>query len=75
MPGGLQELNMEVMVNGKPVDTDEGAALLDVIQLLKLDPDHVVAELNAEIVPREKFDSTLLSPDDRLELVRLVGGG
>lgn len=75
MPAGLLELHMEVMVNGKSVNTEEGAAVLDVIQSLNLDPAHVVAELNGDIVPREAFAGTGLSPEDKLELVRLVGGG
>jgi sulfur carrier protein len=49
--------------------------VLDVLQSLNLDPAHVVVELNGDIVPREAFARTGLSPDDKLELVRLVGGG
>ncbi len=66
---------MQVIVNGKPVETDEGASLSTLIQGLELDAAALIAERNGAVVPRDEFASCVLAQGDRLELVRLVGGG
>ncbi|MFH2002082.1 MAG: sulfur carrier protein ThiS [Planctomycetota bacterium] len=66
---------MQVTVNAKPIDIDQEATLASLIQSLQLDPRILVAEVNAEIVPRDQFEARTLAPEDRIELVRLVGGG
>jgi thiamine biosynthesis protein ThiS len=35
----------------------------------------VVAEINGKIIAREDFSQTQVSPGQRIELVRFVGGG
>jgi len=40
-----------------------------------LKSDRVAVELNRDIVPREQWEKTSLSADDRLEIVHFVGGG
>lgn len=57
------------------MDIDKESTLAALIRSLKLDPVTVVAEVNREIVPKERFESHVLAADDRIELVRLVGGG
>ena len=42
---------------------------------LGLKPDGTVVQINDSIVERERFDATLLSEGDHVELVRIVGGG
>jgi thiamine biosynthesis protein ThiS len=38
-------------------------------------PDRVAVELNRDIVPRDRWQETLLKDGDRLEIVHFVGGG
>jgi sulfur carrier protein len=38
-------------------------------------PDRVAVELNLEIVPRSRWEATLLKDGDKLEVVHFVGGG
>ncbi|MHC4942341.1 MAG: sulfur carrier protein ThiS [Planctomycetota bacterium] len=66
---------MQIIVNGEPMEIEEATSISALLVGLKLDPKVVVAELNGRIVPREVFPESLLSRDDRLELVRMVGGG
>lgn len=66
---------MQVIVNGKAREVAEDAALLKLIESLKLNAAAMVAELNGEIVPRSEYETRRLAPGDRLELIRLVGGG
>ena len=35
----------------------------------------VAVEINEEIVPKAKYDETILKDEDTVEVVRFVGGG
>ena len=45
------------------------------LEELRLSPSAVVVERNRDIVPRESLRDLVLADGDRLEIVRLVGGG
>ncbi|MGE4442652.1 MAG: sulfur carrier protein ThiS [Desulfomicrobium sp.] len=66
---------MHITVNGRAREIESGQTLRGLILAMDLDPSVVVAELNQDIVPGEKFASTPLSHGDRLELLSFVGGG
>lgn len=66
---------MRVFVNTRETACDEGATVLDLIRRLNLNPERVVVELNAAILPAAAFADTVLAEGDRLELLQFVGGG
>ena len=66
---------MQVTINGKPEDVPARISLLKLMEARQLDPARVVAELNQEIVPGERFADTILNDGDSLELLQFVGGG
>ena len=66
---------MHITVNGRTREIESGQTLRGLILAMDLVPSVVVAELNQDIVPGEKFASTSLSHGDRLELLSFVGGG
>ncbi len=66
---------MIITVNGKNMDVAEGITVHELIKGKNLDPSVVVAELNSDILPGKGFADTTLNQDDRLELLRFVGGG
>ncbi len=66
---------MQVIINGAPEEVSTEVTLLELIETRKLDTTRVVAELNREIVPGERFANTVLDDGDRLELLQFVGGG
>jgi len=66
---------MQVIVNGTRWSLLEDITLHGLIASRGLDPSRVVAELNREIVPGERFHETALHEGDRLELLQFVGGG
>jgi thiamine biosynthesis protein ThiS len=66
---------MELIVNGKPRQVESPLSLLDLLQSLGVDPRIVAVEHNGEIVKRDHFEATPLQSGDRLEVVRMVGGG
>ncbi len=69
---------MQVSINGKPHQLESAAdeyplaALLDDLQMSGRP---VAVEVNLQLVPRERFDETLIHGGDSLEIVTLAGGG
>ena len=66
---------MTLHINGEPRDFPDALTVAGLIEQLGMKADRVAVELNLEIVPRTKWDSTTLKNDDKLEIVHFVGGG
>ncbi|MFN2498553.1 MAG: sulfur carrier protein ThiS [Pyrinomonadaceae bacterium] len=66
---------MLIQVNGEPQEVNEGLALAELITQLKLRADQIAIELNHEVLRRSVWESTILQPEDRVEIVHFVGGG
>jgi len=65
-------------INGVEKQFPEGqfpATLAELLKKLSVAPATVVAEIDGEIIEREKFERTSLSKDQKIELVRFVPGG
>ena len=66
---------MKLHINGEVRDTPALATVADLAIWLDLPVFGSAIELNGEVVRRAEHRATPLKEDDRLEVVRLVGGG
>ncbi len=66
---------MDVIVNGRPVELDDGASMSDLISGYGLQLGSVVVEHNGRALLRTEVVATALADGDRVELVRAVAGG
>jgi len=66
---------MTINLNGEQRDVPDGLTLAGLIEWLELPPDRVAVERNLEVVKRSNWNETLIENGDRLEIVRMVGGG
>ena len=69
---------MNLYVNGKEMTFDENEFPENITALLahlKVDETTVVAELQGDIIPKDKFADTQLEKGSKVELVRFVPGG
>jgi len=64
-----------VHVNGEDREIPEGLTLTALLRWLELPADRVAVEWNLQIVPRGRWDETLIRTGDKLEIVQFVGGG
>jgi len=64
-----------LQVNGKRVELEEPTLLTDYLERLGANPRAVAVEHNGEIVEREAYARLVLRDGDRVEIVRMVGGG
>ncbi len=65
---------MELIINGEKREL-ECNNIIDLLDSLKLNKDTVAVELNKNIVHRDKFNNTKIKNNDKLEIVKVVGGG
>ncbi len=69
---------MEVLkINGTEKQFPDGIpkTLIELLKQLDINQATVVAEINGKIIERQNFSQTRVSPGQRIELVRFVGGG
>ena len=66
---------MRIILNGEPRETTAGATVVELLQELGTPGPEVAVEVNLELIPRARHESYVLSENDQVEVVRLVGGG
>jgi sulfur carrier protein len=64
-----------LQVNGKQVELEAPIPLVLYIEKLGVNPRTVAVEHNGEIIERAQFAAVVLQEGDRVEIVRMVGGG
>lgn len=65
----------KIILNGKETIVSSNNLFSLLVNEKKLVPEHVVTELNGNIVRRDKWKEIHLKEGDRLEIVSFVGGG
>ncbi len=66
---------MKVLVNGDPLKIDKQVTISELLNFLEISNVRVAVEVNREIVSKAKFESTLISEGDSVEIVKAIGGG
>ena len=66
---------MKLQINGESRETPALGTVADLAAWLELPPFGSAVELNGQVIRRANHAATPLQEDDRLEVVRLVGGG
>ena len=61
--------------NGEKKQIDEKSTIADLLRSAKVESRFCAVELNLEIVFKERYETTCLVNDDKIEVVTLVGGG
>lgn len=66
---------MKLIINGNEQEVSELKQLSDLAQALELPAFGTAIELNGQVIRKAEYATTALNPGDKLEIVRLVGGG
>jgi thiazole synthase len=66
---------LTLTVNGEPRNLPRPLTVAELLRNLGHDPRRVAVEVNLELVPAARHAERVLSADDRVEIVTLVGGG
>lgn len=66
---------MRIILNGKDEIIEDGATLARLVALKGMKPETIIVEHNLDIVRKEDWSNIVIKEDDRLEILRFVGGG
>jgi len=64
-----------MLVNGEQKTVQSNVSLYEFLRSEGYDMQRVAVEKNGNIVPKDSFETEMLSDGDRLEVVCFVGGG
>ena len=64
-----------IEVNGEPRQVDTWTTLLDLVEQLDLAQQSVALAVNRRVVPRQAWRAQVLLAQDKIEIVRAIGGG
>ncbi len=66
---------MSLMVNGRNEPLPHPATLEGLVDALHLSGQRLAIEHNGQIIPRSEWVQTAVGEDDRIEIVKAIGGG
>lgn len=66
---------LSLTVNGKPFGLDREKGLPELLDELGVNRKLVAVAHNGEVIPRDRYDEIVVRDGDRIEVVRMVGGG
>ena len=66
---------MEIELNGAPHQLDEPQTLQALIAALALSGKAIAVAVNRQVVPSHLWAQHVLQPQDKVDMVRAIGGG
>jgi sulfur carrier protein len=66
---------MNIILNGTAREYPDQLSASELLRSLGLADKRLALEINEEIVSRSTFDSHVINPGDRVEIVHAIGGG
>ena len=66
---------MNLFVNGENVKLPDNANIKDLIEHLGCQDQRIALEVNETIIPKSTHEQFLLSDNDKIEIIKAVGGG
>ena len=63
-----------VRINGNEMDT-AGMTLAEYLRTTEYNPARIAVERNGDIIPKARYEKTVLCDGDAIEIVSFVGGG
>ena len=66
---------MDIELNGQPHRAAENQSVQDLIEQLNLVHQALAVAINREVLPRQLWPQRRLQANDRVDLVRPIGGG
>ena len=66
---------MNLLVNGENVKLPDNANIKDLIEYLDCQNQRIALEVNETIIPKSAYEEFSLSDNDKIEIIKAVGGG
>ena len=66
---------INITLNGELFVLGQETNIIQLLEKLGVDRRSVAIELNLEILPKSRWEKTIIAKGDKIELVQFVGGG
>ena len=66
---------IKIFLNGDTKEIKQNLTLIDLLKDLEITSKHIAIELNDEVVFKSDWNSRILVSEDKLEVVKAIGGG
>ena len=66
---------MKLIINGQEREIQSSINITELLLELEIKGSHLAVALNSQVVPRGNYESTIISENDKIEIVTAVGGG
>ena len=66
---------VDIELNGEPRQVRTGESLASLVRQLGIGQQAVALAVNRQVVPRQQWNERLLVQQDRVDIVRAIGGG
>jgi len=66
---------MIIKINGETREVGDGITLEDLITGLEIKRAGTAVDVNREVIPKGSYNKKVLEEGDRVEIIRMVGGG
>ena len=66
---------IKITVNGKQIIINSNFSLKNLVDKLEIPLNKIAIEYNREIIDKKKIKKILLSKNDKVEIVHVIGGG
>ena len=66
---------MNLLVNGEHLELPENASIKDLIEHLGYLNQRIALEVNEMIIPKSTHEEFTLAENDKIEIIKAVGGG
>ena len=70
-----EHIAMNIELNGSVYQVTSGNTIDDLIGLLDLREKNIAVAVNRQIIPRSQWESQSLQSNDKVDVVRAIGGG
>ncbi len=66
---------MEIHINGSKEKVLAGITVIDLIKNYKINPKNLIIEINNQVIHHQNYAKTVVQSEDKIELIRFIGGG
>ena len=71
----MKKNKIQIYINGKNKIVSINNNLYTILEKLAIKNKFIAVELNAEVIPKSQYKSTIINQNDRIEILELIGGG
>jgi len=71
----MNRVNFKIYINGKEFIIKENTTLTQLIEKLDLGKKSFALAVNSEVIKKENFESFIILPNSKIEIISAVGGG